>query len=276
MKISFYGYNTFVIKSSDKVIAIDPGASFYLPDFFKPLIPKVEWPAITHILVTHGDPDHHWHTDRVAEVSNAAVVCNQKMIRNINGKNLILGPRARGLSFTTEVKNIHPVKVNETITVDDVQITGIRGTHGPLTVSMGPFSKTLHEGPQERMGYGEMGFEIQVNGTTIVNLGDTLLFEEDWKSIANPDILMVPIGGSVPGNTMSEQEALKAVEIIKPAMVIPCHYNCGALFSKCYNPADDQLFKQEVEKLGIECIIMNQGETIQLHENRKFPLAIGR
>jgi L-ascorbate metabolism protein UlaG (beta-lactamase superfamily) len=61
---------------------------------------------------------------------------------------------------------------------------------------------------------------------------------------------------------MDEEEALQAVKIIKPKLVIPCHYNCPAFLSKNYNPADDKMFKEEVEKMGIECNIMKYGDEI--------------
>ncbi len=47
---------------------------------------------------------------------------------------------------------------------------------------------------------------------------------------------------------------------MKPKLVIPCHYNCPAFFSKKYNPADGEMFKREVEKMGIECTIMQDGD----------------
>ena len=61
---------------------------------------------------------------------------------------------------------------------------------------------------------------------------------------------------------MDEEEALQAVRIMSPKLVIPCHYNLPAFFSKNYNPADDKMFKNEVEKMGIECIIMKDGDEI--------------
>ena len=75
---------------------------------------------------------------------------------------------------------------------------------------------------------------------------------------------MIPIGGRTIPNTMNEKEALEAVRIMKPKVVIPCHYNCPALFSKNYNPADDTMFKREVEKMGIECSIMKYGDSISI------------
>ena len=107
MKITHYLYNTFIIETGDKNIAIDPGGLFFYFFRFTTVIPKPEWGSITHILVTHGDPDHYWHIDRVAKVSNAPVVCNKTMVRNIGGKTLMLGPRDKGLAFTMPIKKLH-------------------------------------------------------------------------------------------------------------------------------------------------------------------------
>ena len=42
---------------------------------------------------------------------------------------------------------------------------------------------------------------------------------------------MIPIGGKAIHNTMDENEALEAVDIMQPLLVIPCHYNCPAFFT---------------------------------------------
>ena len=264
MKIKHFLYNAFLIENVETKIAIDPGALFFYYFRFTTLIPKSEWKDITHILVTHGDPDHYWHVDRVAEASNAPVICNKTMVRNIHGRPLMLGPRSKGLAFTTPIKKFHTISVNETIRLDGMSITGIKATHGPLTFKFGPFSKTEKPGPEERIGWGAIGFKIQLDDKTIVNLGDTLIHKKEWQEIKNPDVLMIPIGGKAVHNTMDEKEALQAIRIMKPKLVIPCHYNCPAFFSKKFNPADDEIFKREVEKMGIECIIMKDGDEIEV------------
>lgn len=264
MKITFYGYNTFLIESDDKKIAIDPGALFFYFFRFTTLIPKSEWKSITHIFITHGDPDHYWHADRVAEASGASVICNKTMVRNIDGKTLMLGPRDKGLAFTTHFNNLHPLAVDETIELDGMSITGIKTTHGALTLKLGPFSKTVKPGQEERVGWGAIGFTIHVNGKSIVNLGDTLLQANEWKTIESPDVLMIPIGGKTIHNTMDEEEALEAVIIMRPKIVIPCHYNCPAFFTKKYNPADVVKFKREVDKTGAKCVILRQDESIDV------------
>ncbi len=58
---------------------------------------------------------------------------------------------------------------------------------------------------------------------------------------------------------MDVEEAVQAVNIMHPKLVIPCHYNYPAFFTKTYNPADDQLFRREVGKAGSKCIIFWYG-----------------
>lgn len=264
MKITHYLYNAFLIEADDKKIVIDPGGLFLHYFRLSTLIPKSEWESITHIFITHGDPDHYWHADRVAEASGAAVICNKTMLKSDAGKELMLGPRSRGLSFTSTMDNVHPITVDEVLEIDGMTVTGIKTTHGSLTLKLGPLSKTVRPGPAERVGWGAIGFNIRIGDKNIVNLGDTLLHAEEWKSITRPHVLMIPIGGRSIHNTMDEEEALEAVRIMRPAVVIPCHYNCPAFFTSNYNPADDLYFMRGVETLGSRCVILHNAESTEV------------
>jgi L-ascorbate metabolism protein UlaG (beta-lactamase superfamily) len=262
MKIKHYLYNTFIIESDNKKLVIDPGVELYILAFLKNILPKSEWKNTTHIFVTHGDPDHYWNTDRLALETGATIICNKTMLSEQNGDKFLLAPRKKGLSFTTKVNNVHSITQDQKIIVDDMNITGIKSVHGPLGIKFGPFSKVEKPGPKERIGWGAIGFKIELNGKTVVNMGDTIFLDNEWQNISNPDLLMVPIGGRFVNNTMDEKQALKTVEIIKPKQVVPCHYNCRAFFSKNYNYADDIGFKKNVEKMGIKCDIMELGDEI--------------
>ncbi len=80
-----------------------------------------------------------------------------------------------------------------------------------------------------------------------------------------PDVLMIPIGGAGENIwTMDVTDALEAVKLISPKKIIPCHYNVSFFWIKNINPADDQMFKREVEKMGIECSIMKYGDEIEV------------
>ena len=261
MKIKHYLYNTFLIEDGKTKIAIDPGQNLWI---FKlsSLIPKSEWSSITHILITHGDPDHHWQSDRVAEASNARVVCGKDLTKIENGKTLVIATRKGGLKSWIPFENVHPLEVSDVITLDDITIEAIKSVHGPIVVPILGFKKKKYPGPGERTGLGSMGFKITIGEKTLINLGDSLL-QKEWEGL-KPDVLILPIGGAGENIwTMDVTDALEAVKLISPKIVIPCHYNASFFWIKNINPADGQLFKQEVEKMGIECHIMLFGDEIE-------------
>jgi L-ascorbate metabolism protein UlaG (beta-lactamase superfamily) len=261
MKLKFFSYNTFLIEHSKTKIAIDPGLNMWIGKF-NSLIPRSEWAGITHILATHGDPDHYWHIDRVAQSSNAPVICGKELVRTHGEDQLLLDPRKRGVHYSTKLDNVYALDVDETIEVDGVKIQGLKSVHGPLVVYF-LFGLIRHEtvpGPGERVGLGSIGFKITVGDTTLVNFGDSLI-QKEWEGL-KPDILMIPIGGRIAKNTMNEDEALEAVRLISPKLVIPCHYNEAFFWKKNCNPADDRFFKKQVEDMGIECRIMGYGDEI--------------
>ena len=96
---------------------------------------------------------------------------------------------------------------------------------------------------------------------SILNLGDSVLLPE-WKDVS-ADVLMLPIGGLGHHTwTMDVDEALEAVKLVSPRQVIPCHYNVPLFWKRRFAVADDQRFKREAERLGVECTILKCGETL--------------
>lgn len=285
MKIKHFLYNAFLIENGEIKIAIDPGQNLWLFSLGS-LIPKSEWSDVTHILVTHGDPDHHFQTDRVAEASGAPVICGKDLVRMVGSETLLLSPRDRKsrVLYDTPLEKVYPLDVGEAVTLDGVTVEGLKAVHGPIVVPLlgrlkykqrpvpaegiGKIVVPLfglgtkqRPGPGERVGLGAIGFKISIGDKVVVNLGDTLL-QKEWEGL-RPDVLMIPIGGMGGGIwTMDEVDALEAVKLISPKKVVPCHYNASFLWIKNAAPADEQLFKREVEKMGIECTIMKSGDEI--------------
>lgn len=264
MKIRYFLYNAFIIEEQNIKIVIDPGQNLYLFNLSS-LIPKEEWGTFTHVLVTHGDPDHYWYADRIALTASAPLIMNASMIKQTESDFYILKPRhTNKLEYSEFTGTALPIRVDEIINVDDVKIQGIQTTHGLIEVNIFGMKKQEFPGPKERVGYGAIGYKIAVFDKTIVNLGDTLL-QKEWVGL-KADVLMLPIGGL--GNnkwTMNVTDALEAVKNISPKIVIPCHYNVPFLWKKKMCPADDQFFKREVERMGIECQIMHYGSSITVN-----------
>jgi len=172
-----------------------------------------------------------------------------------------VGPRSRGVTYDTPLEKVYPIDVGEAVDLKEFQVKGLKAVHGPIKLKLfGLIKLEVKPGPDERIGLGAIGFEIKIDNKVFVNLGDTLL-QREWEGL-NPDILMIPIGGRKVHNTMDEEEALGAVKMMSPKMVIPCHYDCGALLSRKLNQADADMFKREVEKMGIDCTIMQYGDEI--------------
>jgi L-ascorbate metabolism protein UlaG (beta-lactamase superfamily) len=261
MRIRHYWYNAFLIENDRVKIAIDPGQNFWILKF-RSLIPKAEWADVTHVCVTHGDPDHYWQADRVAKAAGAPLIMGKPMLRKSGSGVEILNPRRGGLNFMNYDGEVHALEVCETVSIGAVKIEGIKTVHGPIEYKILWKTKREYPGPGERVGFGSIGFKIETGGKTVVNLGDSLL-QEDWAGM-DPDVLMLPIGGL--GNntwTMDVNDALEAVRIINPGLVIPCHYNAPFLWIRNIAPADEQLFKREVDGMGIKCVIMKYGDSVE-------------
>jgi len=262
MKIRHFLYNAFIIEDEAIKIAIDPGQNLWLFNLSS-LIPKQEWKTITHVLVTHGDPDHYWQADRIAKEAQAPLIMNKIMFESHNNETRILSPRKDGLKYEIYSGEAIALEVGKTIDVKGVTIEGLKTQHGRIEFSILGIKKVKIPGPEERAGFGAIGFRIQVANKSIVNLGDTILLN-DWQGL-EPDVLLIPIGGL--GNniwTMDVKEALEAVKIIKPNLVIPCHYRVPFLWKKVFAKADDIYFMSEVEKLGMACRIMHCGDEIEI------------
>lgn len=287
MKIKHFLYNTFLIEDEIIKIAIDPGRNLWIFNLGS-IIPKSEWEDITHLFITHGDPDHFNYAIPIAKKSGAKVVCGAELVEDF---------------YSQGIKDVHKIGVGETVALGNVKVEGLKVKHGPLPVKLsaglfemkneviergrggqevflGPIRVQKVEKEMEVRNHGtvklffglirlekdnidfargSIGFRISIGNKTVVNLGDTVLLKE-WEGL-KPDILMIPIGGVI-GNTMDVKDALEAVRLIKPKKVIPCHYNCDFLWQRNINPTDDVMFKYEVEKMGVECAIMKYGDEI--------------
>ena len=228
---------------------------------FRSLLPEAEWPTITHIVITHGDPDHHWQSDRVARASNAHVVCGTGLTKSLDGDTLVIDPRGRELTSWVHFDNLHPLDVGQSVELDDVTFEAVRSVHGPIAVSLLGFTIRKEPGPNERVGLGAMGFKMTMGDKTLLNLGDSLLLP-DWDGL-RPTVLMLPIGGLGQNTwTMDVDEALEAVERIDPEVVIPCHYGVPFLWKRKIAVADDVGFKRGVEALGKSCWVLGAGDSI--------------
>ena len=234
MKLTYYGYNAFVIEGEGKTIVLDPGQDLYWRRLDS-LIPRSLWLQADLILVTHGDADHAEYVPQVAEASGAPVACSPPLAGRW---------RQKGLSVV-------PVAPGQRVEVAGVQVQGVPVRHGPLLSLFGR-SFAL------KRGRDSVGLLFTLEGRRLLALGDTMLLEEAWRGL-RPDVLLVPIGGVM---TMDVDDALRAVAAIEPQVVIPVHYHWHILFYR--HPADVERFAAEVRAVGRRCFPLRPGEGVEL------------
>ena len=263
--LSYFGYNSFVIRARRHTIVVDPGANLSIRrSFLSPLIPRDIWRSTTHIIVTHGDPDHYWYTDLIARESGAPVICGTELARTVDGETRIVSPRDRVLRYGTALPRVYTMDPGDRAEIDGIAVEAIPATHGAIELSLlfGLIRKRVTRENNDRFALGCTGFILDLSGYKVGVLGDTLL-KAEWKAYA-PDLLIIPIGGHKTKNTMDEKEALRAVDVISPKVVVPCHYECGFLFWKNANPADVGFFHDGVTGMGRVCKVMKPGEELLL------------
>jgi L-ascorbate 6-phosphate lactonase len=106
-----------------------------------------------------------------------------------------------------------------------------------------------------------VGILIEFGGKVVFHMGDTCLREEELEKIRARtaiDLLIAPINGKY-GN-MNERDAARAVSILRPSKVIPCHF----WMLPANSGGDPVKFMELVKERGTGCetVLLTQGEAV--------------
>lgn len=227
MKLTFLGHAALLIEGIEGRynVVIDP--------FFtgNPAFPKnFELPKVDYVLVTHGHGDHLGDTVSLCQKYGSTVVSNFELCNYLQAKGC----------------TVHPMHVGGVFYFEFGKVKLTPAVHG----------SGIHDGDKVLYGGNPCGFLIKAEGKTIYHAGDTGLTKE-MELLKEVDVAFLPIGGNF---VMDVDDAIEAVKMIKPKLVVPMHYNTWDIIK-----ADPERFKAEVEKMGIECRILKPGESIELN-----------
>ncbi|MEX2501924.1 MAG: metal-dependent hydrolase [Trueperaceae bacterium] len=190
MRITFLGHAAVRLEIGDADVLIDP----FLSD--NPLAPvAAEELSPSHVLLTHGHPDHVGDTVALARRCGATVVASVEIAAWLGAQGVedAIGINLGGtLSLSFGTVGLHPAW----------------------------HSNSLPDG-----SYGGMpaGVLLRAEGRTIYHVGDTALFS-DLSLVGRHgiDLAFVPIGDHF---TMGPDDAIEAVRLLRPRQVIPVHYD---------------------------------------------------
>jgi L-ascorbate metabolism protein UlaG (beta-lactamase superfamily) len=226
MKITYYGHSVFLIEEGNFKAIIDP----FIKDNGMCNAKIEDITGLTHIFVTHGHFDHIGDTVELADRTGALVIANAEICRYLTSKG---------------VKKIHSMHLGGRNRFDFGVVKMTSAIHGSGIMG----EETVIEGGNPG------GFVIEVNGKKIYHAGDTgLTYDMKLLEDEKIDIAMLPIGGNF---TMDVDDAVKAVDFIKPKAVIPMHYNTFPVIE-----ASPEAFEKKVK--DAEVIILEINETLEI------------
>jgi L-ascorbate metabolism protein UlaG (beta-lactamase superfamily) len=225
--IKYLSHSCFAVETGGKSLLIDP---FFSGNPKSPTDGSDLKPD--YILLTHGHSDHLGDGLEIAKRAKATIVAPNELAVYCQGK----GAEA------------HPMHIGGAWDFDFGKVKLTIAHHGSAA-GPGPNGWEYTGNP--------CGFLIMSEGKTLYHAGDTSVFL-DMQLIGElhpVDLALLPIGDNF---TMGVEDAIKAVELLKPKHVVPMHYDTFDLIK-----ADPKKFAAGAEKHGAKVTVMGIGDTLE-------------
>lgn len=226
INITWLSHSSFALDIGGHSVLIDP---FVTGNPLAPL--PVDQLEAEYILISHGHGDHVGDAVEIAQRTGAATISNVEISQWLRGQG---------------VQNTYG------------QNTGGSADYGFMDVKL---TLAFHSSSLPDGSYGGMpnGFLITAAGYRLYFAGDTALFG-DMGLIGDEgiDVAFLPIGDYF---TMGIDDAVKAVKLLRPRVVLPMHYNTF--------PPIQQNVSQWANRVSSETdaqpIVIDPGQSYLLH-----------
>lgn len=223
-KLTYLSHSSWLIENSNFTVAIDPFLEGNPTAPRKPADIKADF-----IIVTHAHDDHLGDSIPIAKASDGTIITNFEIANYCQEKGAVA----------------HPMHIGGAHEFPFGRVKLTPAWHGSSF-------------PDGSYGGTPAGCLVTIDGKTIYHTGDTGLFL-DMKLIGeldHIDVMLVNIGDNF---TMGIDDAVKAVEFVKPDLVIPMHYKTYDIID-----VDPQRFADKVKAKGFNVRILEYGEGMEL------------
>lgn len=226
MRITYFGHSCFFVETSSHRLIIDP----FLTGNPKAAITAAEV-RCDYILLSHGHSDHVCDAAALAKANDATIIANHEISEYYGARGLKTHGMNPGGGFNFPFGRV-------TLTI---------AFH---TSSFDLESATLYAGCP-------CGLVVEAEGKRIYHAGDTALFS-DMSLIGRRglDAAMLPIGDNY---TMGPDDALLALDLLKPKVCVPMHYNTFPLIAQ-----DAAQFAADAAQAGHVVNALQPGSTLEL------------
>jgi L-ascorbate metabolism protein UlaG (beta-lactamase superfamily) len=225
VKLTYHGHSCFGIEVDGTQLLIDP----FLTGNEQADISADQVEA-DYILISHGHGDHVGDTIEIANRTGAMTISNFEI---------------QSWLQTQGVERTHPLHIGG----------GYDFPFGRVKLTIAHHGSALPDGSY---GGQPAGFLLYLEGKKIYHACDTGLFY-DMKLIGEEglDVAILPIGDNF---TMGPDDALRAVKLLEPKVVIPIHYDTFEVIRQ-----DPGAFADRVEaETAAKCVVLKSGDTYQL------------
>jgi L-ascorbate metabolism protein UlaG (beta-lactamase superfamily) len=225
VELTYHGHACFSVTVDDTHLLIDPFLTGN--DLADVTADQVE---ADYILVSHGHADHVGDTVAIAKRTGAMTISNFEI------HNWLL---AQG------VESAHPLHIGG----------GYDFPFGRVKLTIAHHGSAMPDGTY---GGNPAGFLLTLGDKNIYHACDTGLFY-DMKLIGEEglDVAILPIGDNF---TMGPDDALKAVKLLEPKVVIPIHYDTFDVIKQ-----DPDSFAASVDaETSAKGVVLNSGDTYRL------------
>lgn len=225
-KIIYYGHATIGLEIDGSLSIIDP--------FFEgnpSTTVRAKDVAPQNLLITHGHGDHFGDTMEIYEAHKPKVISNAEIITYLQRKGF---------------ENTHAQHIGGSFDHGFAKVKFTNAVHG----------SRLEDGSD---GGNPVGLLLTLpSGKKVYAAGDTGLFG-DMRLIGEEvvDVALLPIGDNY---TMGPDDALRAVKLIQPKIVIPIHYSTWPILEQ-----DPHAWaKRVMDETDTKAIVLAPGESLTL------------
>jgi L-ascorbate metabolism protein UlaG (beta-lactamase superfamily) len=195
MQVTYYGHSCFLIETSTARLLIDPFLTGNPLASIQPADVRCDY-----VLITHGHEDHTGDALAVAQANHATIIANYEIAEYFGAQGATVHGLNPGGAF--------------------------RFPFGRVKLTPAIHSSSINAGLNPLYMGTACGLIIEADGHRLYHAGDTALFS-DMQLIARGglDLAIIPIGDNY---TMGPDDALDALDFLKPSLAIPVHYNTWA------------------------------------------------
>jgi L-ascorbate metabolism protein UlaG (beta-lactamase superfamily) len=226
MRLTYLGHSCFLVETARARLIIDP----YLNDNPTATI-KAADVQCDFILVSHGHEDHTGDALEIAKRCDATLVANYEIAEYFGAK----GARTHGMNPGG----------------------GHDFPFGRVKLTIAHHTSSLNAGLNPIYMGVPCGLILQADGKTLYHAGDTALFMDmQLTGRAGLDAALLPIGDNF---TMGPDDALTALEFLKPKVAVPIHYNTWPPIAQ-----DADAFAARAAKAGHKVKVMKSGDVLDV------------